>query len=55
MDLSGEGRLFVVDPEIATLSNSPLVVCCASSRAVDPDWNDLGTEAQRGIQTIRRE
>jgi hypothetical protein len=41
MDLSGEGRLFVVDPEIAALSNSPLVVCCASSRAVDPDRNDF--------------
>ena len=41
MDLDGEGRLFVVDPEIAALSNSPLVVCCTSSRAVDPDWNDL--------------
>jgi hypothetical protein len=41
MDLSGGGRLFVVDPEVATLSNTPLVVCCASSRAIDGDKNDF--------------
>jgi hypothetical protein len=42
MDLSGDGRLFVVDPAVAELSNSPLVVCCASSRAIDGDKNDFG-------------
>lgn len=41
MDLSGDGRLFVVDPRVAELSGSPLVVCCASSRAIDGDKNDL--------------
>jgi hypothetical protein len=41
MDLSGNGRLFVVDPQVAELSNSPLVVCCAGDRAVDPDRNDF--------------
>jgi len=41
MDLSGDGRLFVVDPKVASLSNSPLVVCCAPRRAVNPDKNDF--------------
>lgn len=42
MDLEGDGRLFVVDPAVAERSNSPLVVCCASSRAIDGDKNDFG-------------
>jgi hypothetical protein len=42
MDLSGDGRLYVVDPAVAERSNSPLVVCCASSRAIDGDRNDFG-------------
>jgi hypothetical protein len=42
MDLAGDGRLFVVDPAVAELSNSSLVVCCASSRAIDGDKNDFG-------------
>ena len=41
MDLSDGGRLYVVDPEVADLSNTPLVVCCASDRAIDSDKNDF--------------
>ena len=41
MDLSGDGRLFVVDEEVARLSNTPLVVCCAPSRVIDADRNDF--------------
>jgi hypothetical protein len=42
VDLTGEGRLLVADPEVARLANSPLVVCCTSSRVVDTDKNDFG-------------
>lgn len=42
MDLGGDGRLFVVDPEVARLSDTPLVVCCAPRRAIDGDKNDFG-------------
>jgi carboxypeptidase family protein/TonB-dependent receptor-like protein len=45
LDLSGGGRLFVVDPEVARLSNSPLVVCCAPRRAVNTDKNDFAPRA----------
>jgi hypothetical protein len=38
----GRGRPALCrDPQVAELSNSPLVVCCASSRAVDGDKNDF--------------
>jgi len=41
IDLTGEGRLLVADPEIARLANSPLVVCCSSKQVVDTDKNDF--------------
>lgn len=41
LDLSGEGRLLVVDPRVAEAANSPLVVCCADERAVPVDKNDF--------------
>lgn len=41
LDLSNGGQLFVVDPEVATLSDTPLVVCCAPRRAVEADRNDF--------------
>ena len=45
LDLSDGGRLFVVDPEVATLANSPLVVCCAPRRGVNTDKNDFAPRA----------
>ncbi len=45
LDLSNGGRLFVVDPEVAALSNSPLVACCAPRRAVHTDTNDFAPRA----------
>jgi hypothetical protein len=42
VDLTGEGRVMVADPEVARLANSPLVVCCTSSRVVETDKNDFG-------------
>ncbi len=42
VDLTGEGKLLVADPEVARLANSPLVVCCTSERVVDTDKNDFG-------------
>lgn len=41
VDLSGEGRVFVVDPDVVRAANSPLVVCCAPDRAVHADKNDF--------------
>ncbi|MBA3231259.1 MAG: TonB-dependent receptor [Acidobacteria bacterium] len=41
MDLSGAGRLLVVDGQVAAAANSPYVVCCAPRRAVRADRNDL--------------
>ncbi|MDQ3750645.1 MAG: TonB-dependent receptor [Acidobacteriota bacterium] len=41
VDLTGEGRLLVRDPEVARLANSPLVVCCTSPQVVETDKNDF--------------
>ena len=41
IDLTGEGRLLVADPEVARLANNPNVVCCTSERVVDTDKNDF--------------
>jgi hypothetical protein len=41
IDLTGEGRLMVADPEVARLANNPNVVCCTSERVVDTDKNDF--------------
>lgn len=42
IDLTGEGRLMVADPEVARLANNPNVVCCTSERVVETDKNDFG-------------
>jgi hypothetical protein len=60
LDLSNGGRLFVVDPEVAALANSPLVVCCAPRRGVRTDTNDFAPRASivfqpfPGDQTVVR-
>ena len=41
VDLTGEGRLLVRDPEVARLANSPMVVCCTSAQVVETDKNDF--------------
>lgn len=41
VDLTGEGRLLVADPEVAKLANSPLVVWSSNERMVDTDKNDF--------------
>jgi hypothetical protein len=41
IDLTGEGRLLVRDPEVARLANSPLVVCCTNAQVVKTDKNDF--------------
>lgn len=41
IDLTGEGRLLVADPEVARLANNPNVVCCTSKRVVETDKNDF--------------
>jgi hypothetical protein len=52
MDLENGGRLFVVDQAVAERSNSPLVVCCASSRVIDPDRNDFAPRLSAVILPI---
>jgi len=53
MDLSGDGRLFVVDPQVAELSGTQLVLCCASSRAIDGDKNDFGPRVSAVFSPFR--
>lgn len=52
MDLNGDGRLFVVDEEVARLSNTPLVVCCAPSRLIDADRNDFAPRLSAVFQPL---
>ncbi|MGI9069375.1 MAG: TonB-dependent receptor [Pyrinomonadaceae bacterium] len=53
VDFANGGRLIVADPEIARLANSPLVVCCTSSRVVDADKNDFGPRIGVAIQPFK--
>jgi hypothetical protein len=41
VDLTGEGRLLVRDPEVARLANDPRVVCCTDPQVVETDKNDF--------------
>ncbi len=41
VDLDGEGRLLVRDPEVARLANDPRVVCCTDAQVVETDRNDF--------------
>jgi hypothetical protein len=42
VDLTGEGRLLVRDPEVARLANDARVVCCTSAQVVETDKNNIG-------------
>jgi hypothetical protein len=55
LDLSDGGRLYVVDPEVAALANSPLVVCCAPRRGVRTDRNDFAPRASIVFQPFPRD
>jgi hypothetical protein len=55
LDLSNGGRLFVVDPEVAARSNSPLVVCCAPRRGVHGDRNDVAPRASVVFQPFSQD
>ena len=41
VDLTGDGRLLVRDPEVARLANDPRVVCCTGPGVVPTDKNDF--------------
>lgn len=41
VDLTGEGRLLVRDPDVARLANNPNVVCCTGAQVVETDKNDF--------------
>lgn len=41
VDLTGEGRVLVRDPEVARLANDPRIVCCTRPEVVDTDKNDF--------------
>ena len=55
VDLSGGGRLFVVDPEVAQLSDTPLVVCCAQRRSGPTDRNDFAPRVSIVVRPFARD
>ncbi|HWK10311.1 MAG TPA: TonB-dependent receptor, partial [Vicinamibacterales bacterium] len=55
MDLGGNGTLFVVDPQVAKLSNTPLVACCASKRVIDGDKNDFAPRVSVVFQPLPKD
>jgi hypothetical protein len=55
MDLSGGGRLLIVDSDVAAAANSPLVVCCAPRRAVDADKNDFAPRVSVVLRPFKDE
>lgn len=52
-DPSNGGRLIVANPEVARLSNTPLVVCCTDARVVEPDKTDFGPRVGIAIQPFK--
>ncbi len=52
-DPSNGGRLIVANPEVARLSNTPLVVCCTDPRVVEPDKLDFGPRVGIAIQPFK--
>lgn len=55
MDLTGDGRLFVVDEEVARLSGTPLVVADGNRRSVDADKNDFAPRVSVVVQPFRND
>jgi hypothetical protein len=55
IDFSNGGRLIVADPEVARLSNTPLVVCCTEPRVVDTDKNDFAPRIGLAIQPFKND
>lgn len=55
IDFSNGGRLIVADPEVARLSNTPLVVCCTSERVLDTDKNDFAPRIGLAIQPFKED
>lgn len=55
MDLSGDGRLLVVDPEVVSLSGTPLVVQSPHRRAIATDRNDFAPRASAIFQPFERD
>lgn len=52
-DPSNGGRLIVANPNVARLSNTPLVVCCTDPRVVEPDKMDFGPRIGIAIQPFK--
>jgi len=55
VDLSGDGRVLVADPVVASANNSPLVVCCSELRVVEADKNDFGPRIGVAIQPLKND
>ena len=53
IDFSNGGRLIVADPEVARLSDTPLVVCCTDPRVVDTDKNDFAPRVGLAVQPLK--
>jgi hypothetical protein len=52
-DPSNGGRLIVANPQIASRSNTPLVVCCTSPQVVEADKMDFGPRIGIAIQPFK--
>lgn len=55
MDLSGDGRLLVVDDEVVQLSGTPLVVKSPHRRAIAADKNDFAPRVSLVFQPFTRD